>query len=202
LQSTNNLTIVWNKNAIRIMTATFSKATCLLVLPLLFLTGCASPLGNFRTKKDPSYHDKLGKVLIVSLNEDMASRLGRDFSNRLLTRLTGSLAQKDVASEIVHVNKEDLDQTAPVKSAAARFHPSQLLYIAVTRVLSRNEARPATVYGLPQFASEVSIVIAFSVVDMQSGKTVWRGEVQFYTIPYPEDVADQLVKQLETEKLF
>lgn len=184
------------------MAATLSKATCLLVLTLLFLTGCASPLGNFQTKKDPAYHGKLEKILIVPLNEDMALRLGRDFSNRLLTRLTVSLAQKDVASEIVHVNKEDLDQTAPVKSAAARFHPGQLLYIAVTRVISRNGIQRPTVNDLPQFTSELSITIAFSMVDMQSGKTVWRGEVQFYTIPYPEDVADQLVKQLETEKLF
>jgi hypothetical protein len=184
------------------MAATLSKATCLLVLTLLFLTGCASPLGNFQTKKDPSYHGKLGKVLMVSVNEDLASHLGRDFSNRLLARLTGSLAQKDVSSEIVHVNKEDLDPTAPVKAAADRFHPGQLFYIAVTRVISRNEIQRPTVNDLPQFRSEVSITIAFSMVDMQSGKTVWRGDVQFYTPPYPEDVADQLIKQLETEQLF
>ena len=107
-----------------------------------------------------------------------------------------------MASEIVHVNKEDLDQTAPVKSAASRFHPGQLLYIAVTRVISRNGIQRPTVNDLPQFTSELSITIVFSMVNMQSGKTVWRGEVQFYTIPYPEDVADQLVKQLETEQLF
>lgn len=91
---------------------------------------------------------------------------------------------------------------ASVKAAAARFHPQQLLYVAVTRVLSRNEGHAATIEGLPQFASEVSIAIAFSMVDMQSWKTVWRGELQFSTVPGPEDVADQLVKQLETEQLL
>lgn len=180
----------------------FSKLICLCVLASLILAGCATPQGNFQTKKDPSYQGKLERVLIVPRNEDMASRLGRDFPNRLLTRLASSLAQKDVASEVVRLNKEDLDPDAPVKAAAAQFKAGQLLYISLTRVLSRNEAHPATLYGLPQFASEVSIVFAFSVVDVPSGKTVWRGALQFDTVPYPEDVADQLLKQLETEQLL
>jgi hypothetical protein len=185
-----------------IMTAAFSRAICLCGLILLSLTGCAPLQGDVQTRKDPAYHGKLEKVLIVPLNEDLASHLGRDFSNRLLTRLTGSLAQKDVASEVVHVNKEDLDPAAPVKSAAARFHPGQVLYIAVTRVISNNDIQRPTVNDLPQFTSKISITIAFSIVDMRSGKTVWRGELQFSTIPYPESVADQLVKQLETEQFF
>lgn len=180
----------------------FSKAICLCVLASLVLVGCASPQGNFKTKKDPSYKGKLERILIVPRNEEMASSLGRDFPSRLLTRLTCSLAQKDVASEVVHLNKEDVDPDAPVKTAAAQFKAGQLLYVSLIRVASRNEAHPATLYGLPQFASEVSIVFAFGVVDAQSGKTVWRGELQFATVPNPEDVADQLLKELETEQLL
>ena len=180
----------------------FSKVICLCVLASLVLVGCASPQSNFKTKKDPSYKGKLERVLIVPRNEDMASNLGRDFPNRLLTRLTSSLAQKDVASEVVHLNKDDVDPDAPVKSAAAKFRAGQLLYVSLSRVLSRNEAHPATLYGLPQFASQVSIVFAFSVVDVPSEKTIWRGALQFDTIPNPDDVADQLLKQLETEQLF
>ena len=178
------------------------KIMCLSVLTLLILTGCASPQGNFKTKKDPSYQSKLERVVIVPRNEDMASRLGRDFPDRLLTRLASSLAQKDVASEVVHLNKEDVDPDAPVKSKAAQFKAGQLLYVSLIRVASRNEAHPATLYGLPQFASAVSIVFAFGVVDVPSGKTVWRGELRFDTVPNPEDVADQLLKQLETDQLF
>lgn len=153
--------------------------------------------------KDPAYHGPpMNKVLIVSLNEDMASHLGRDFSNRLLTRINQSLSQRGVSTEIAHQDKEALDPMAPVKSAAARFHPQQLFYVAVTRVLSSNEEHPATISGLPQFASEVSIAIAFSLTDVQSRKTIWRGELQFSAVPAPEDVADQLIKQLETEQLL
>ena len=181
---------------------TLSKTLSLCVLASLALVGCATPQGNFQTKKDPSYQGKLERILIVPRNEDMVSHLGRDFPNRLLTRLTSSLAQKDVASEVVRLNKDELDPDAPVKSAAAQFHASQLLYVSLPRVLSRNEAHPATLYGLPQFASQVSIVFAFSIVDVPSQKTVWRGALQFDTVPNSEDVADQLLKQLETEQLF
>jgi hypothetical protein len=171
-------------------------------LMLLILTGCASPQGIFQTKRDPAYRGKLERILIVPRNEDMASSLGRNFPSRLLTRLTSSLAQKDVASEVVHLNKEDVDPDAPVKAEAAQFKAGQLLYVSLIRVASRNEAHPATLSGLPQFASAVSIVFAFGVVDVQSGKTVWRGNLQFDTIPNPEDVADQLLKQLEAQQLF
>jgi len=171
-------------------------------LMLLILTGCASPQGDFQTKRDPTYQSKLERILIIPQNEDMAARLGRNFPNRLLTRLASSLAQKDVASQVVHLNKEDVDVDAPVKSAVVQFKASQLLYVSLIRVASRNEARPGGLYSLPQFATEVSIVFAFGVVDVPSGKTVWRGNLQFDTVPNPEDVTDQLLKQLETERLL
>lgn len=184
------------------MATTNSKAMFPCVLTLLVFTGCASPQGDFQVKKDPAYHGKLERILIVSLNEDLASHLGRNFSNRLLTRFTGLLTQKGVPSEIVHPSNEDLDRTALVRSAAGRFHPAQLFYIAVTHISSRSEVQSRTGGGLPHFISEMSISIEFNLTDMQSEKNVWRGELRFWTAPYPEDVADQLVKQLETEQLF
>jgi hypothetical protein len=190
------------KNVIIQLQIAAKRRVCLCVLASLILVGCATPQGHFQTKKDPSYQGKLERILIVPRNEDMASRLGRDFPNRLLTRLTSSLAQKDVATEVVHLNKEDVDPDAPIKSKAAQFKANQLLYVSLIRVASRNEARPATLSSLPQFASAVSIVFAFGVVDVQSEKTVWRGNLQFDIIPNPEDVADQLLKQLEAEQLF
>ena len=181
------------------MNALISKAG---VLALLIFAGCASPQGKFQVNKDPSYDGKLKRVLIVSLNEDLASHLGRDFSNRLLTRFTMLLTQKGVSSEIVHLNQKDLDRTASVRSAVARFKPDQLFYVAVTRVLSRNGVQRRRSNDLPQFTSEMSISFEFNLTETQSGKTVWRGELHFYTVPYPEDVADQLVKQLGTERFF
>lgn len=131
------------------------KTTWLCAVASLVLTGCTTPDGNFKTVKDSAYHGTMSRVLIVSLNEDLASHLGRDFSNRLLTRITQLLSKKGVSVEIAHQNKNDLDPMAPVKAAAARFHPHQLLYVAVTRVLSNNDERPATFNSLPQFSSEM-----------------------------------------------
>lgn len=171
-------------------------------MTLLIFSGCASPQGDFQTKRDPSYNKTLGRILIVSLNEDLAARLGRDFSNNLLSQLTQLLSAKGVSVEVVHQNKDDLDPTAQVKSAAERFRPEALLYVAVSRVITHNNMQSATLAGLPQFSAGVSIAITFNMVDMQTGKVIWRGTDQFNSVPSPEDVADQLVKQLEVEKIL
>lgn len=172
------------------------------MLASLFLTGCTPLQGHFQAMEEPAYHGTMSRVLVVSFNEDLASHLGHDFSNRMLNRITHLLAQNGVAVEVAHQNKNNLDPMAPVKAAAARFHPQQLLYVAVTRVFSNNNLSPASFNSLPQFSSEVSIDFGFSIIDMQTGKTVWRGDLQFSTVPTPGDVADQLVKQLEAERLL
>lgn len=169
---------------------------------LVILAGCASPQGDFQTKRDPSYQNKLDRTLIVSVNDDLAARLGRDFYDRLYARLTQTLATKGVLTQVVHQNKEAVDPAQPIRSAFDTFHPNQVIAVAVTSVNSRNEVRPANWESLPQFSSEVSIAFSFVVSDAKSGKVVWRGTDQFHLLPAPEDVADQLIGQLQTESFL
>jgi hypothetical protein len=194
--------MVHGLSKIEFMFSILSKMMLVCGPACLLLVGCASPQGDFQTKRDPAYHSTLERVLIVSLNEDLAGRLGHDFSNRLLARATGSFSAKGISTEVVHQNKNDLDPLAAVKPAVERFNPGQLLYIAITRVASHNEMRAATAGTLPQYNSVVSIAFSFNLADTRSGKIIWRGTEQFDSIPSAEDVADQLIKQLETEHLL
>lgn len=169
---------------------------------VLLLAGCASPKAVFQTRKDPSYHDKFGKVLIVTEYDDLAAQVGTNFLSRLLVRLTGSLAQRNVASEIVHMNKRDADPNAAIKSAADQFRPGQLLYIAVSHVKTRTRMGSPVSAPVPDRKTVVSVTVSFSMEDRQSGKTVWRGDAQYDAPPRPENVGDALLKQLEAEGLF
>ncbi len=175
--------------------------TLLLVLAWFFVTGCVAPEPTFQTKKDPAYEGKLEKVLIVSENEELAGRLGPDFSRRLLERFAAALAQKGVTSEIVHTNNEDLDPSAPVKAAADRFLPRQIFYIGVIQVQTQSQS--SAIQG-PLFAPDKSVAMSIGcrIADRQSGKTVWAGKLQANPPQPPEKIADHLVNQLEAERLL
>lgn|ERR1043166_5858645 len=168
----------------------------------LTLAGCASPQGKFRSQKDPSYNEKIGRVLVVYYNVDTTSSLGRGFSDRFATRVAALLTQKSVPSEIVRMEREALDRNAPVKAATARFRPRQFLSFAVTRVDSMGGVHQAAPGQLLQFSSEMSATFEFSLADAQSGRTVWRTEAHYYSPPRAEDVADQLLEQLRVAGLF
>jgi hypothetical protein len=163
---------------------------------LLLLAGCASPKAKFQSVKDPAYHAKLERVLLVPANEDMVSHLGRSFLDQLLIRLETVLALKGLATQVVRVDKWELDRTAPLTAAATQFRATQLLEIALARLYTGQGARRRYPGGLIEPPSNASVIFAFRIVAGPTAKTVWRSEASFYVIPRPEDVADQLVEQL------
>jgi hypothetical protein len=164
----------------------------------LLLGGCANPPLKFQTRHDPSYQGKLAKVLIVGndsliVNNHGATReLGRDFFGRFLARLRGSLAQKNVTSETIKINMNDLDPNAPARSAVSQYRPEQVFDITVTRLSTQTQD------GLVDF----TVTMTFSIEDAQTRKTVWRADTQFGSESHPEDVSDQLVNQLEMAQLL
>ena len=166
------------------------------------LSGCASPKGKFQTQRNAAYQNKLGKVMLVYYNQGAASILGRDFSDRFARRASALLGQKNVVSEIVPLEQTALDRNAPLRVAAARFRPSQLLWFGVTRVNTSSGMHRTLPGELPQFNSETSVSLEFNLVDAQSGRTVWRGEAHFSFPPRAEDVAQQLVDQLAAAQFF
>ena len=178
--------------------ANFSKRTCICsLICLALLAGCATPQGKFHSRKDPAYSGKLGRVLIIYHNEeDAVSQVGRKFADAFLTRFTALLGQKDVVTEIVRPQKEELDQNTFVRSAAARFHPRQALHFGLSKAYNRSDwAR----VGYTQFTHETSMIFAFSLIDVPHERTVWRGELGYFVIPDAKAVADQFVARLVTE---
>ena len=171
-------------------------------LPLLLLAGCASPQGKFQAVKDPSYAGKLERVLIVYFNLDTASTLGRDFSDGLATKLAALLAQKNVPAEVVRLERAALDRNAPVKAAAVRFHPKQFLYLNITRVRTSAGSHQSFSGDVIHFTSDTSANFEFSLVEAQTGRTVWRTEAYYFAPPHAEDVAAQLIEQIIAARLF
>jgi hypothetical protein len=168
---------------------------CLL---LLLAAGCASPQGEFRSKKDPAYSDKLRRVLIVYHNEEESIHaLGRSFGDVLLKRLTESLGQKGVISETVRPTGDALDENAPVRAAVDRFHPQQALHFGWSGSSTRTGW---SVSGeLPRFTQETSTKFAFALIAGARAETVWRGAVSYYVLPDAKAVADQFVQQMVKE---
>jgi hypothetical protein len=170
---------------------------------LLLLGACAGPKGNVESKRDPSYKGKLERLLIISHNEEAAAQsLGRTFSEALFARLSESLAQNGVVTEVVRPNKEELDQNAPVRSAAARFFPRQALHFGVSRVNTQAGVYRSTGADLPHYSYDTSVAFAFSLFDVARNQVVWRGELRYSSLPDPKTVADQFVAQLVTEKFL
>lgn len=173
------------------------------LLCAVFLGACASPKGKVRAQKDPSYTGKLERVLIVSYNEEQAApQLGRNFSETLFKRLSESLAQRGVVSEIVRPNKAELDENAPIRAAAARFRPRQTLYFGVTRVDTHTGVYRSTATDLPHYVNDARVTFAFSLIDVGRNQTVWRGELYYYVLPDPKTVADQFAEQLAAEQFL
>ena len=168
------------------------------ILCLTVLAGCASPQGEFRSKKDPAYKDRLGRVLIVYHNErESAPQLGRKFADVMLKRLSESLAQKGVVAETVRPSYEELDANAPVRAAIDRFHPQQAIHFGWT---GSSTLSGWSVSGeLPRFTHETSTKFAYSLLAGPRAETVWRGAVSYYALPDAETVAEQFMQQLVKE---
>jgi hypothetical protein len=168
----------------------------LCILMLLLLTGCASPKAKFQSVKDPAYHGKLERVLLLTAKEDAPSRLGRSFMDILLLQLETVLALKGVATQVVRVDDWDLDQETRLGAAATQFRATQFLDIWLARMhTSLREPRWYPIEVIEP-GPDTSVVFGFRIVAGSTAKTVWRSEASFYVIPRPEDVADQLVEQL------
>ncbi len=172
------------------------RTTRIWLLAILALAGCSSPQGKFQTQADPAYHSKLERVLVYYFNVDTTTTLGRDFSDRFASRLSTLLAQKNVPSEVVRLERSALDRNAPIQAAAARFRPGQYFTFGITRVASVSGAHRAVPGDLPQFQSDMSATLEFSLMDARNGRTVWRASSFYYAPPRAEDVADQVIDQL------
>ena len=175
-----------------------ARASALICLLLLLLAGCASPQGEFRSKKDPAYTDSLRRVLIVYHNEtESAPQIGRGFADVLLRRLTNALELQGVTSETVRPNNDALDLNGPVREAVDRFRPQQLLHFGWTG--SSMHSGWSVTGELPRFTHDTTTKFSYSLVAGAGADTVWRGAVSYYVIPDAASVADQFVQQLVKE---
>ena len=52
------------------------------------------------------------------------------------------------------------------------------------------------------FYNSMLVTLAFEIVDWKANKTIWRTEVDFYSIPSPEKVATQLAEHMRATKLL
>ena len=158
-------------------------------MPLL--AGCFSSHGPFASKKDPLYQKKLQRVLIAYLHQDTTLLLGNEFSSRFVGRLIEQLNRHNIQCKQVRLEKEAIDRDAQIQAAATQFRPTHLLYFGATRA-SRIESRASD-----RVALENSLAFEFSLVDFQSGRTIWRADLTYFSAPpSPAEVADALVKKL------
>jgi hypothetical protein len=182
---------------------------------IAFLASCSTPNGKVQSRKDPAYQGKLERVLLVyddhektaSLTVLSPRSLGPKFSAAFLRRLTEVLTEKGVTLEVVRPDPEALDPDAPAQAAATRFHPDHLLRFGIASMASHT--RPYSFSPSQQqellsarFTQDTEVVFGFSLVDPARHQIVWRGELSYYVIPFPEHVADQFVQQLAAEKFL
>ena len=164
------------------------------------LTGCAAPKGEFQAKKDPTCHGKVERLLIVYRNGPETDRyLGDHFSETLLNRMVGELAQRGVVSEVVQPNYEVTDSLAPVRAATSRFLPRQRMNFALARTFRSEHGYRATPGSLVHVQSDATLKFRFDLSDAESGQIFWRGELNDNTLLAPQSIADQFVEQLTTE---
>ena len=180
------------------MCGRISWLACLTVL----LSGCAtSP--RIEAKRDTSYTDKLERVLIVYHNEDQAAaQLGPKFSRDFLVRFQEVLGHESVPSLVVRPNKNEVDQDVPVRAAVADFRPRQALHFGLVRMASATTVSPQTYSSTSKVSHEKSLAFGFSLYDVTQGKTVWRGEMQYFHEPDAKSVADRFVEKLKAERLL
>ena len=167
----------------------------------MVLSGCRTA-GKFKSMRDQAYEGKLERVLLVYSAENRAGAFGRGFSRRVMSRLADSLARQNVPSEAVPFASSALDQAAPVKAAAARFAPGQILYFRVASIKSTSWMHWTDVNDLPVYTHTVAATLEFSVSDSKTDKTIWRTEALYYVDPRPQDVANSVIAQLRTARLL
>ncbi len=167
----------------------------------MVLSGCRTA-GKFKSLRDQAYEGKLERVLLVYSDDNRAATFGRDFSRRVVSRLADSLARQNVTSEAVPFASADLDQAAPVKAAAARFAPAQILYFHVASIKSSSWIHWTDVNDLPVYSHTVAATLEFSVSDSKTDKTIWRTEALYYVDPRAQDVANAVIAQLRAAHLL
>jgi hypothetical protein len=177
------------------------KPELLLLLLCGIMMGCSTS-GRFRSKKDESYADKLERVLIVYSDEDTRAILGRNFSHRLVDDLIDLFARQNVTSESVQFDRSKLDGNATVKAAEARFQPRQVLYFRVTYVNTSSSFLMVDPNQLPHFSHSMAITLEFEVSDSKGDKTIWRTDVDYYSVPNPKKVATDLAENMRAAKLL
>ena len=138
----------------------------------------------------------------ATMRTDTTPTLGRNFSQRLADRLANSLSSQNVPSETAGTDESAIDRAAPVRTAADRFGPKQLLYATISQISSSSTVHWADANDLPYYTHDVVITLEFAVTDVASDKTVWRAVVNFYSAPRVETVADQVLSELHKARLL
>jgi hypothetical protein len=177
------------------------QMSCLVVLVLL-LPACSTPKGRFESKRDPAYSQKLQRLLVVHFVEGRGSFMGQRFSDDLGNRVVQMLTEKGVPSELVRVDRAELDLNTPVRDAGQRFRPRQLLYMGVSSINQSRSVHYTWPGDLPHFATDTSLGLEFNLVDVPTGKAVWRGRLTFHSVPRAEDVVAQLQEELAANAFF
>jgi hypothetical protein len=171
---------------------------------LVVIFGCSTP-GRLKAQKDESYEGKLERILIVYYPENTGASLGRNFSDRLVSQLKDSFARQNVTSECVQFDGSALDRGAPVRTAASRFQPKQLLYFRIARLNSNSSTTWIDTGQYPQFprfSNSMVVTLDFEIVDSKTDKTIWHAEVDYYSAPDPRQVAAQIAENMRVAKLL
>lgn len=173
----------------------------LLLALAITLSGCRTA-GKFRSQREEGYEGKLNRVLLVYSDQNSTATLGRDFPRRVVSRLGESLSRQNVSSEAVPFSASALDNDAPVRAAADRFSPSQILYFTLVRINSSSSIVQTGPNDVPQYSHTMVVTLSFSVWDAKTAQTIWRTEADYYSAPRAEDVADAVIDQLRIARLL
>lgn len=168
---------------------------------LVVMCGCSSA-GKLRVRRDPSYGGKLERVLIVYNPQNTRASLGKNFSNRLISHLKDAFARQNVTSESVEFDGSALDRGAPIRAAEAQFQPKEALYFRIARFNSNSSLTWMDANDFPHFSNSMLVTLEFEMVDSKTQKTIWRAEVDYYSVPDPKKVATQVAEGLRAAKML
>lgn len=175
-----------------------------LLCVLVFATACAT------SKRDPSYTQKIDRVLVVSLNEDYADTHLRPRFSRLVTgKLFLLLNKYKVQMHVASPDPKEADPDAEVRERIASYHPNQILYLGPTTI---REGAPLSPYNSLRYSHSYqfrlapidlgNVVFAVKLIDVASNRTIWQDTMPFRFELDPDQVAVDLVYRLKRENLL
>lgn len=169
------------------------KKFWLLLLPLLFLTGCATEV---RSNKDATYVNKLDRVLF-SNSLDSPIFAGRFDGAKVTMSLTDRLTKRGVTVQTIMINRDILGEEKgnDLQEAISTYKPSQILELVPVSVKSSNGPYEYNLEG--------------SIYDAATMKTVWRSQMQFSNYSPvrifhldADKLVDALIQKLDADGLL